>query len=75
MSIIGDILEEHYEKELAQAREKAIDEFAEKLCEALQDQVSEIQMEDGILYDILTLDGVVDVVLDVAERMKGEDHG
>lgn len=58
------------QKTLAEARKNTIDEFAEKLCEALQDQASEIQMEDGILYDILTVDGAVDIIAEIAERMK-----
>ena len=56
--------------EWKEARDKAIDDFAEMLCEALQDQATEVQMEDGILYDILTVDGVTDIVMEIAERMK-----
>lgn len=61
-------------KELAEARNKAIDEFYEKLCNELTERATEIKTADGVLYDILTVDDVSDIVMDIAERMKGEEH-
>lgn len=55
--------------EWKEAREKAIDEFAEKLCDELSEKTTDI-LVDGFKFDVLTLDGVVDIVWEIAERMK-----
>lgn len=48
-----------------------IDEFAEKLCDELSEKTTDI-LVDGFKFDVLTLDGVVDIVWEIAERMKNE---
>ena len=56
----------------ADIRAKAIEEFAEKLGEAFSEHSSEIEVE-GMKFDILTLDSVIEIMWDlVEEQLKGE---
>ena len=55
---------------MPKAKEKIIEEFAVKLCNELPKYADEITMEDCIIYDVLTVDGVLDIVIQTAERMK-----
>lgn len=52
-------------------RAKAIDEFAEKLCDAFSEKYGKV-IANGIMFDILTLDGATEITWDVAEQLKGE---
>jgi hypothetical protein len=63
---VADLVESAFRE----AREKAIDEFCEIVLNELSECGTEIQMEDGILYDILTVDGAIDIVSEIAERIK-----
>ena len=54
-------------------RNKAIDEFAEKLNTDVESFVAEV---DGVRADLLTLDYFSEFVFEVAERLKGaEENG
>ena len=55
----------------AEIRAKAIDEFAEKLGEEFSEKAGTIKV-DGIQYDILTLDSVIEIMWDLAEQLKEE---
>ena len=50
------------------AREKAVDEFAEKLNTDVESFVAEV---DGVRADLLTLDYFSEFVFEVAEELKG----
>jgi hypothetical protein len=58
-------------KGIAEIRENAIDDFAEKLCDELC-EVAYTTHENGWSFDVLTLDGATELVMGVAERMKNE---
>ena len=51
-----------------EVREQAIDEFAEKLCDEVEYFTREI---DGLKADLLTLDYFAELVLEIAEQLKG----
>ena len=55
----------------AEIRNKVIDEFAEKLCDAFSENYGEVTV-NGIKFDVLTLDGATEITWDVAEQLKGE---
>ena len=55
----------------AEIRAKAIEEFAEKLCDAFSEKYGEVTV-NGIKFDVLTLDGATEITWDVAEQLKGE---
>lgn len=55
----------------AEIRNRAIDEFAEKLCDAFSEKYGEVTV-NGIKFDVLTLDGATEITWDVAEQLKGE---
>ena len=55
----------------AEIRAKAISEFAEKLGEEFSEKAGTIKV-DGIQYDILTLDSVIEIMWDLVEQLKGE---
>lgn len=74
----GQITQEEYDaliKKLdghdKEIRNNAIDEFAEKLGTEFSEQCGEIKVE-GITYDILTLDSVIEIMWDLAEQLKEE---
>lgn len=50
---------------------KAIDNFAEKLCDAISGQYANVEV-NGIKFDVLTVDGITEIAWDLAEQMKGE---
>jgi hypothetical protein len=53
-------------------RAKAIDEFAEKVCDRVSEWSERCTFPKGVTCDILTLDCVTDVVFEIAEEMKGD---
>ena len=55
----------------ADIRAKAIDEFAERLCVELSEKAGVIKVH-GVDFDILTVDGATEILLDVAEQLKEE---
>lgn len=57
---------EGHDREL---RASVIDEFAEKLGEAFSEKAGTIKV-DGIQYDILTLDSVIEIMWDLADQLK-----
>ena len=59
-------------KEMARnERAKTIDEFAEKLCDAISEQYTNVEV-NGIKFDVLTVDGITEIAWDLAEQLKGE---
>ena len=54
----------------AEIRASAIDEFAEKLCDAFSEKYGEV-IVNGIKFEVLTLDGATEITWDVAEQLKG----
>lgn len=48
-----------------------IEKFAEKLGEAFSENSSEIKV-DGMTFDILTLDGVIEIMWDLVEQLSEE---
>ena len=59
---------DRFEKEI---RNKAIDEFTEKLITVVESFRAEL---NGIRADLMTLDYFVEYVWEVAEQMKGDWH-
>ena len=59
---------EGFKKEV---REKAIEEFAEKLCDAISEQYANVEV-NGIKFDVLTVDGITEIAWDLAEQLIGE---
>ena len=55
----------------SEIRAMAIDEFAEKLGEEFSEKAGTIKV-DGIQYDILTLDSVIEIMWDLVEQLKEE---
>ena len=51
-------------------RNKAIDEFAEKLCNVCSDNSSEFYFGNHKV-DVLTLDGITEIAVEIAEQLKG----
>lgn len=51
-------------------REKALDDFAEAVCEKAHDNSIQIMIEN-LPADIITLDFVSEMAVDIAEKMKG----
>jgi hypothetical protein len=52
-------------------RNKAIDEFAERICNACSAKSTGLHSANGFIADIMTLDGVTETVTEIAEQMKG----
>ena len=60
-------------KELARnERNKAIDEFAEKLCVVCGEASMTVVFENRVKADVLTLDGLMEIVMETAEQLKKE---
>ena len=57
----------NHEKEI---RAKAIDEFAEMICIKCEEMACTTTI-NGRYMDILTLDGITDEVMEIAEQLKG----
>ena len=55
----------------SEIRAKAIDEFAERLCVELSEKAGVIKVH-GVDFDILTVDGATEILLDLAEQLKEE---
>lgn len=54
---------------------KAIDDFAEKLCDLTTEKSTNVYF-DGMFCDILTLDNITDLIFMIAEQLKaGVDNG
>lgn len=51
-------------------RNKAIDEFAEKLCDICFEESMTVVFEDKVKADILTVDGITEIIWELAEQMK-----
>lgn len=51
-------------------RAKAIDEFAEMICIKCEEMACTTTI-NGMYMDILTLDGITDEVMEIAEQLKG----
>lgn len=62
-------------EELQKCREygynKAIDDFAEKLCDKVTDDSLQVMFPDGLWGDVVTLDYVTEIACEIAEQMKG----
>ena len=74
----GQIAQEEYDaliKKLdghdKEIRNNAIDEFAEMLCVELSEKAGVIKVH-GVDFDILTVDGATEILLDLAEQLKEE---
>ena len=66
------------EKNNVEIRNKAIDDFAEKLSEVCDEQSFEVSLgaghfTAGLYADVLTLDGLAEIICDVAEQLKKGD--
>ena len=61
---------EGHDKEI---RNNTIDEFAEMLCVELSEKAGVIKVH-GVDFDILTVDGATEILLDVAEQLKEESE-
>ena len=66
-----DVDEDSYNSGFKDGFLTAIDEFAEKLCDAFSEQYGEVTV-NGIKFDVLTLDGATEITWDIAEQLKGE---
>lgn len=66
MNILENSLEEH-EKEI---RNKAISEFAERMCDRSCEE-SFRAVINGVPYDILTQDAVADLAWEIEKELKG----
>lgn len=53
----------------AEIRAKAIDEIAERLCVELSEKAGVIKVH-GATFDILTLDGAIEILMDLAIELK-----
>ena len=51
---------------------KAIEEFAEKLCDAFSENPLTVILENRVKADMLTLDGACETVWEIAKELKGE---
>lgn len=47
---------------------KAIEEFAEKLCDAISEQYANVEV-NGIKFDVLTVDGITEIAWDLADEL------
>ena len=54
-------------------RNKAIDEFAEKLCDVCFEESMTVVFEDKVKADILTVDGITEIIWELAEQLKAGD--
>ena len=59
---------EWHDKEI---RSNTIDEFAERLCVELSEKAGVIKVH-GVDFDILTVDGATEILLDLSEQLKEE---
>ena len=55
----------------AEGYNMAIEEFAERLCVELSEKAGVIKVH-GVDFDILTVDGATEILLDLAEQLKEE---
>lgn len=61
-------------KELAKnERNKAIDEFAEKLSDECFEQSMTVVFENRVKADVLTLDGLTEIIFEIAQQLKAGD--
>lgn len=58
---------EHYGQAI---RNKAIDEFAEKLSNECFEQSMTVVFENRVRADVLTLDGVTEIIFQIAQQLK-----
>lgn len=50
---------------------KALDEFAEALCEKASELSERCTFPGGLIMDVVTLDGISEIALEIAEQLKG----
>lgn len=62
-------LKENYEQEI---RNKAIEEFAEAISVNVSADSLKVMLPDGFRADVVTIDFVNEMVIKIAESMKGE---
>lgn len=55
-----------------ETREKAIEEFAERLCTVCCGESVGVILGNKVKADMLTVDGVCELAYEIAEAMKGE---
>jgi len=63
-----------YENNEKEIRNKAIDEFAERICNACSAKSTGLYSSNGFIADIMTLDGITETVVKIAEHMKGGEN-
>ena len=51
---------------------KAIEEFAEKICDVCCEESMTVILENRVKADVLTLDGLTEIVWEIAKELKGE---
>lgn len=68
---VNTVAEANYERGFKDGYAKAIEEFAEKLCDAISEQYANVEV-NGIKFDVLTVDGITEIAWDLAEQLKGE---
>ena len=66
--VVLDISQEDYDERI---RNKAIDEFAEKMCEKTAESSERCIFPGGITSDVISLDYISEIVIEIAEQMKG----
>jgi len=70
---ILDILDNIKEISEQEIRNKVIDELQEAICDSLDEKSIVAHFGEGIKADIVTLDCVVDIVFEIAEKMRGAE--
>ena len=57
------------ERYVKKVRDKAIDKFAEKICDRTSEASATI-VKDGIEFDVVTVDFVTELAWEIAEEMR-----
>lgn len=58
-----------YEQE---ARSKAIDDFAEAICDKATDECFLVTLPDELRAEVVTLDYISEIAVEIAKQLKGE---
>lgn len=73
-NIIFNTAKNRIDKAYQRGRAEAIDEFAERLSNWCADECF-LKSIDGVEAELLTLDGITDMIFELAEKLKEKESG
>lgn len=62
---------EQYDKGYSDGYANAVDKFAERICDRVNDDSLQVVLPNGFRADVITIDYVAEIAVEIAEQLKG----